>query len=414
MSTINQALSELADKEQQGASVKIEKAQINKVKTRPVLPWVIGGFSISLAIGGWAVSHQSETIDRSIKRSIDHSVVISEPTTVAVESNDALEPNSVPSIAEVTTKTSAQKVTIYQAPAVEKTTTKVKQPSTHVAKNSTSDAPVSKASVSNTSVSKASVSKALVSKSPEDPKPVVSKSSPQKPILLASNTSIPSRISSKAATKSEPVEQGGIIVEQVELTPVQLAEKAEIRARKAIDSNNIDEALSSYKDVLRYTPKDENSRQQLAALYYGKGDTRRAFEILQDGIKIDNDSEALRISLAKLLIKEQQPEAALTPLLHLNHSPSVDYLSLRAALAQKNSLDDVALETYQQLVSADSANARWWLGLAIQQERNSNMPEAKVAYQQALTKVGLSKQSQTFVRERLKLIDAIKESSSAN
>ncbi|MGC9460551.1 tetratricopeptide repeat protein [Vibrio genomosp. F10] len=409
MSTINQALSELADKEQQGASVKIEKAQINKVKTRPVLPWVIGGFSISLAIGGWAVSHQSETIDRSIKRSIDQSVVISEPTTVAVESNDALEPNSVPSIAEVTTKTSAQKVTIYQAPAVEKTTTKVKQPSTHVAKNSTSDASVSKASVS-----KASVSKALVSKSPEDPKPVVSKSSPQKPILLASNTLSPSRVSSKAATKSEPVEQGGIIVEQVELTPVQLAEKAEIRARKAIDSNNIDEALNSYKDVLRYTPKDENSRQQLAALYYGKGDTRRAFEILQDGIKIDNDSEALRVALAKLLIKEQQPEAALTPLLHLNHSPSVDYLSLRAALAQKNSLDDVALETYQQLVSADSANARWWLGLAIQQERNSNMPEAKVAYQQALTKVGLSKQSQTFVRERLKLIDAIKESSSAN
>ncbi|WGV99967.1 CDC27 family protein [Vibrio sp. YMD68] len=410
MSTINQALSELADKEQQGASVKIEKAQINKVKTRPVLPWVIGGFSISLAIGGWAVSHQSETIDRSI----DHSVVISEPTMVTVESNGALEPNSVPSIAEVTTQTSASQVTIYQAPVVEKSTTKIEQPLTLVAKNSTSDAPVAKASVAKASVSNTSVSKVSVSKAPIAPKPVASKPSPQKPILLASNTSSPSRVSSKAATKPEPVEQGGIIVEQVELTPVQLAEKAEIRARKAIDSNNIDEALSSYKDVLRYTPKDENSRQQLAALYYGKGDARRAFEILQDGIKIDNDSEALRIALAKLLIKEQQPEAALTPLLHLNHSPSVDYLSLRAALAQKNSLDDVALETYQQLVAADSANARWWLGLAIQHDRNSNMPEAKAAYQQALTKVGLSKQSQTFVRERLKLIDAIKESSSAN
>ena len=63
-----------------------------------------------------------------------------------------------------------------------------------------------------------------------------------------------------------------MVVEQVELTPEALAQNALSRAKKSLDSNDMNGALSNYSEVLRYTPKNEVARQKLAALYYGKGD----------------------------------------------------------------------------------------------------------------------------------------------
>ncbi len=74
----------------------------------------------------------------------------------------------------------------------------------------------------------------------------------------------------------------------------------------------------------------------------------------------------------------------------------------------------MALETYQMLVTQDSSNGRWWLGLAIQQERNLDMKSASKSYQNALTRVGISKSSQKFIRERLKLLSSLEGGSSAN
>ncbi|MGF1698168.1 tetratricopeptide repeat protein [Vibrio lamellibrachiae] len=410
MSTINQALSELTVKAQ-SAEIKIEKAQINKVKPRPVLPWIIGGFSISLALGGWAVSQQSDTIEQI--------VLTSEPVALEVDNqrSEEAELSLATKVASASvSKGSSEQVTIYQASSevVEKNPDPVDQ-----AKQRSQSEQITQSKQVKKVDQPLAVATATQSTIKELPKAAqvkpVENEILDKPLLLASNsqpvvktkTLSPTPVQASVASKPNTV-----IIEQVELTPAQLAEKAEQRARKAIDSNNIDEALSSYKEALRYTPRNENIRQQLAALYYGKGDARQAFEILQDGIKIDNDSEVIRIALSKLLIKEQQHEAALTPLIHLNHNPSVDYLSLRAALAQRNNLDDIALETYQQLVVVEDSNARWWLGLAIQQERNADMPKAKESYEQALTKVGLSRQSQTFVRERIKLLTSLESSSS--
>ena len=61
MSAMNNALSELANKDQ-SLSAPIEKAQVNKVKSRSPIVWVALGFSLSLAVGGWAVSQQSDMI----------------------------------------------------------------------------------------------------------------------------------------------------------------------------------------------------------------------------------------------------------------------------------------------------------------------------------------------------------------
>ncbi|WP_232061098.1 hypothetical protein [Vibrio taketomensis] len=58
MSAINNALSQLSQS-QTVAQSSIEKAQIPTIKRFSALPWLIGGFSLSLAVGGWAISQQS-------------------------------------------------------------------------------------------------------------------------------------------------------------------------------------------------------------------------------------------------------------------------------------------------------------------------------------------------------------------
>lgn len=135
---------------------------------------------------------------------------------------------------------------------------------------------------------------------------------------------------------------------------------------------------------------------------------------MQAGIERNPDGEVLRLALAKLLVKEKQEASALVPLAYLPSQPSIEYLSLRAALAQKTKQDEIARESYQQLTEKDPNNGRWWLGLAIQQERALQWPAAQHTYQQALNKVGLSSQSQAFIHQRLQLLASLEETQSAN
>ncbi|MEZ8101916.1 tetratricopeptide repeat protein [Vibrio bivalvicida] len=344
MSAINDALSRLANsKSNLGAN--IHKAEVQPVKKMAVLPWVVGSFTLSLAVGGWALSQQSPT----------EGIVLS------------VAPISSPvAIASPTAKLSVVDQPVYQSITEENV-------ATH---------PVSKA----------------VSPAPSQQKVV------PKPVLTAKVETSTSRSSSTAVAN-----QGEVVIEQVELTSEQLSAKAQERAKKALDSNNLTDALNHYVESLRFTPANKQVRKRLAALYYGKGEVRKAAEILQKGIALDRNDSTLRLSLAKMLMKEQQNAVALTVLSTLPASVSVEYLSLRAALAQKEKHDELALQSYQQLVQREPDSGRWWMGLGIQQERAFQLADAKSSYSQALTKLGLSSQSQQFIRDRVSLIESLEE-----
>lgn len=349
MSAINNALAKLAN-ESPLSTVSIAKAEVARVKRRSVLPWVVGSFGLSLAVGGWAVSQQA----------------LVSPVF------DATEPVNIAS--EVASPT--QKVTTIQQPLYQVT----------------NDDKNASAVISDQEVNIAHNSNVQV-----------------EPLKLANNQREESKKTLQRAAPS-----GEVVIEQVELTPQQLSDKAQQRAKKALDSNNLTEALNQYSEALRYTPADVQVRKRLSALYYGKGELRKAAETLQKGIALNSADTDLRLSLAKMLMKEQQNSVALTVLNALPNSASIEYLALRAALAQKEKQDEMALESYQQLVMRESDSARWWLGLAIQQERAFDLTSAKASYTEALTKLGLSSQSQQFIRDRLTLIDHLQESNSEN
>ncbi|WP_299126688.1 lipopolysaccharide assembly protein LapB [uncultured Vibrio sp.] len=382
MSVINNALSELAKKK---SAASIEAAVVPKVKTRSPFVWVAAGFTLSLAMGGWAIS-QGPAVDSSIStRDVQVSVVDStegEPKTVVT-----------PLVSSPTKKL----VTLDSANLSADNTTIVKSTQTQSAKF---DSVVAATQV----VTKPQAT----SKSQSVPKAEVAK-----PIYVASVAKDAKPLPNDSKVPSDS-ENSGIVIEQVELTSEQLSVNAQGRAQKALDANDLAGALKGYNEALRYAPRNEDVRQKLAILYFGKGDTRKAYELYQSGIKLNNNSEKLRLGLSKLLVKANQSEAALSPLIHLPPNPTQDYLAMRAALSQKSQQEEIALESYQKLVEIDSDNARWWLGLAIQQERQLDFTAAKQSYQGALVRVGISSQSQSFVRERLKIINALEESGDAN
>ncbi|KPM01338.1 tetratricopeptide repeat protein [Vibrio splendidus] len=381
MSVINNALSELAKKK---SATSIEAAVVPKVKTRSPLVWLVTGFTLSLAMGGWAIS-QGPAVEHSISTR-EAQVQVS-----VVESSGEVQDVVTQTLSSPTKKLVTLDLTPRSAESTVAANNVQVKPTSSTSKARTPDVtpkPLSTAKASNIDI----------------PKPIYVASVAKKDPAPISNE----KEYSDSSANSE------MLIEQVELTPEQLSVNAQGRAQKALDANDLTGALKGYTEALRYTPRNEEVRQKLAILYFGKGDTRKAYELFQSGIKLNINSEKLRLGLSKLLVKANQAEAALSPLIHLPPNPTQDYLAMRAALSQKSQQEDIALESYQKLVEVDSDNARWWLGLAIQQERQLDFSAAKESYQGALTRIGISSQSQNFVRDRLKIIKALEESGDAN
>ncbi|WP_182034335.1 tetratricopeptide repeat protein [Vibrio diabolicus] len=357
MSAINKALSELAEKT---SPSELTRADIPNVSRSKPWLWLVAGFSLSLAVGGWAVSRgpipsgelssaQTETMPLS---SVNASSITSSERTYSPTSK------MTPETAHV----------VYTKP--------VTQPAAQQLHMPEADRFTPRAEVNTVS---------------EDA------------VLLAQVATMPNDEQFNHVTRTT-ADNSSMRIEQVELTHRQLSLKAVSRAEKALDANDMQTALSAYAEALRYEPMNADTRQKLSALYFGKGDTRKAYEIIQEGINLDTNNQVLRLALSKLLVKANQPEAALSPLVHLPPMPSRDYLAMRAALAQKHKQNDIALESYQLLTQREPENARWWLGLAIQQERALTFTAAINSYNQALGKVGISNQSQAFIRDRLSIL----------
>ncbi|MDA0144421.1 MSHA biogenesis protein MshN [Vibrio sp. RW] len=390
MSVINNALSELAKKK---STTSIEAAVVPKVRSRSPLVWIAAGFTLSLAMGGWAIS-QGPSVDRSISTRDSQIQVALSDSSVDVQ-NTATQAILSPTKKLVTldlvnhSVEKAATVNSVQTKAVSFDVADTAQTTQHqTLQRQTALKPLN-ASKTN--------------------KPAI-----PKPVYVASVTKNNSTPISSEAESSDGAENSGMLIEQVNLTHEQLSKNAQGRAQKALDANDLTGALKGYAEALRYTPQNEDVRQKLAILYFGKGDTRKAYELFQLGIKLNTNSEKLRLGLSKLLVKANQAEAALSPLVHLPPNPTQDYLAMRAALSQKSQQEEIALESYQKLVEIDSDNARWWLGLAIQQERQLDLTAAKQSYQGALTRVGISSQSQSFVRDRLNILTVLEENGDAN
>ncbi|MGO2507624.1 MAG: tetratricopeptide repeat protein [Vibrio hibernica] len=382
MSAINSALSKLA--EQQGKANSLVDPTLVRAKIEPVrsprLMWAfLGGFTLSLGVGAWAVTGSPPSIQTSLiqRNNMDEMVL---PATNLGGNSNALSNTS-----KVINKSLTP---IYvNEPVIAQVAVPSKVEVVPVHSSSTQDMPSSSVRVAIASTPSSIKSTDDIAKPPVTTKFIAA-----------------TKIETKPSNQTSSMQ-----IQEVELTHQQMADKAIDRAEKALDANDFEEAAQEYQNALRYVPEDEVSRRKLAALYYSNTNVRKSAETLEEGIRLDKNSNELRIALASIFLKEKQPAAALNTLGYIPNNVSNKYLAMRAALAQQLKSDDLALQSYQMLIKRDAENGRWWLGLGIQQERALDLQGAKESYTKALTMVGLSSQSQSFMRKRLAVLNNLEQ-----
>ncbi|WP_330961423.1 tetratricopeptide repeat protein [Photobacterium sp. 53610] len=209
-----------------------------------------------------------------------------------------------------------------------------------------------------------------------------------------------------AGPVAEESKDAELLIESVALPPKQLAQVDYDKAMKALSEGDSQKALGYLKSVLDYEPDRVEARQQLSALYYGRGDVRRAMLTLQQGLAKQPEQQTLRLTMAKLLASESQPEVALDVLSKLPREPESEFLALRGALAQQLNNQPLALSSYQQLIETEPFDGRWWLGLGIALDRSEKTADAVAAYSKALKLGQVSGASQQFIRQRLSTLKA--------
>ena len=135
-----------------------------------------------------------------------------------------------------------------------------------------------------------------------------------------------------------------LMIETVELDAGQLARIEYKKAEKALKQGDSRKAISYLESAVKYNPEWITARQKLAALYYGRGETRRAMASLQQGLALDSSQPELRLTMAKLLVNESQQQAALSVLSQMPPYAHSGYLAMRGALAQQLNQNDTGTE----------------------------------------------------------------------
>ncbi|WP_409420973.1 tetratricopeptide repeat protein [Pseudaeromonas sp. ZJS20] len=200
-----------------------------------------------------------------------------------------------------------------------------------------------------------------------------------------------------------PAPQASLKIEPVQLSPAQQAALDKRLARQAMASGDLANAREALDRVVRATPMDHESREQLAGLLYGEGRLSEARQLLEQGMALAPNYANFRLLLARLAQAMGDKPGALAYLQGLTPpvAANLDYYATRAALAQELGSLDEAVLSYQHLTQAQPANGRWWMGLGISLDKQGQMPQAKDAYRQALSRGQLGEAARQFVRQRL-------------
>ncbi|PSU32777.1 tetratricopeptide repeat protein [Photobacterium lutimaris] len=403
MSELNKKLSALSRQQGQGQEPAISRSEIKPATIKPVkqtnlTPWATLGvlsLGIVIGIGGWQLWASDDPVGEVVMAVNPVAPVEAAPAPVAAEAPVVAEkPAEQPDLARAESKPIVEAAPKADAEVVAKADTKPApvQP--------LKEAPVPAVK---TKALKAEASKPVAPKSVA-PKPTATQSVARKPAASEPTAGQTHQIGGVDMMDGDE----SLMIETVELDAGQLAQIEYSKAEKALKQGDSRKAIGYLESAVKYQPEWITARQKLAALYYGRGETRRAIATLQQGLSLDASQPDLRLTMAKLLVNESQQQAALNVLSQLPSHTHSGYLAMRGALAQQLNQNDLALSSYQNLVKAEPYDGRWWLGLGIALERGQERDQAEEAYQHALRMGQISGETQRFIRQRLAVLAGMK------
>lgn len=205
----------------------------------------------------------------------------------------------------------------------------------------------------------------------------------------------------KTETAGKSEKKPSLSISRSKLTPERVVKNKLLKAERAIIENNLPKAEELFEDILLIQPENKSARKQLSALWFGRKLYRPALNLLSQGIELYPNDADFRLMKARVLINQNNNEEALYVLKGNLNAKSVEYQLLLANTAQSLGNSENVILAYRQLVQLESYKGKWWMGLAVALDRDSQFEKAKVAYQTALTTGTLSSNSAQFIRQRM-------------
>jgi|GEM_PF-543059 len=195
--------------------------------------------------------------------------------------------------------------------------------------------------------------------------------------------------------------KSSLSISRSKLSPERVVKNKFKKAERAILDNNISKAEQLLEDILIIQPAHKAARKQLSALWFGRKAYKPALNLLAQGVTIYPSDIEFRLMQARILLNQDNNKEAFYVLNTFSTAQNIEYQLLLANTAQSLGKLESAILAYQQLVSLEAHKGKWWLGLAVAFDRNSQFEQAKQTYETALSKSTLSSHSIKFIKQRI-------------
>lgn len=190
-------------------------------------------------------------------------------------------------------------------------------------------------------------------------------------------------------------------ISRSQIPPERVVQRKFEKAERAIMDNDVLKAEQLFEDILLIQPEHKSARKQLSALWFGRKLFKPALNLLSKGVALFPRDVDFRLMKARILLNQNNTQAAFQVLKEYETAPHAEYQVLLANTAQAVGDTKSTILAYQQLVKIEAHKGKWWLGLAVALDRNSEFEEARNAYQKALFTENLSDNTVQFVKQRM-------------
>lgn len=205
--------------------------------------------------------------------------------------------------------------------------------------------------------------------------------------------------------KAQPSERQATMKQVTKITATQQANEHFQAGKKAFTFGLVSEAIAALEQCIAVLNEHIECRSLLAAAFYGRQDTVKASNVLEQGLSLKPDSMEWRTLLARIYADNKQYNEVLSVLPQRYESQGDnDFWILKGLAAQQLKQHEVALRSFKKLTLSQPEQGKWWLAMARSAEFLQQWQNAMQYYTTATQIGNLSPASQRYAVERLKFI----------
>jgi hypothetical protein len=173
--------------------------------------------------------------------------------------------------------------------------------------------------------------------------------------------------------------------------------------RRLYSQKKYQAADAAILEIITDFPLNVEARSLYVSTLIARNRMDQAIQVLASGLSLNPGVAEWTKIYARLLIELGQTSRAIEAMeLALPEiTADLDYYAMYAALLQKESRHDLAIETYKSLLLHKPNNSIWWMGLAISQDAISDSGNALYSYNMALKGQSMDFELRKYILEQI-------------